>query len=285
MPEASSKNIAIVCNALAGAGKAVPLAEKIAAALSQKNIAYTFFNNNWPEGFNDFTIVFIVGGDGTLNYFVNHYPDIKTPLVIFNGGTGNDFHWLLYGNKTFDEQLQTALAQNARPVDLGKCNDRYFINGVGIGFEGAVAKALLGKKKLGGKASFMITILKNILTYRSKQYFIKSAEQEFTGKRFVVDITNGRRAGGGFHIAPEAKADDGLFDIVIADVLSPLQRLRYLPAIEKGKHLNLFFIHHFRTKKIIVESDEAMQYHLDGEYFEASKLNIEIFPAALNFIF
>jgi diacylglycerol kinase (ATP) len=285
MPEASSKNIAIVCNALAGAGKAVPLAEKIAAALSQKNIAYTFFNNNWPEGFNDFTIVFIVGGDGTLNYFVNHYPDIKTPLVIFNGGTGNDFHWLLYGNKTFDEQLQTALAQNARPVDLGKCNDRYFINGVGIGFEGAVAKALLGKKKLGGKASFMITILKNILTYRSKQYFIKSAEQEFTGKRFVVDITNGRRAGGGFHIAPEAKADDGLFDIIIADVLSPLQRLRYLPAIEKGKHLNLFFIHHFRTKKIIVESDEAMQYHLDGEYFEASKLNIEIFPAALNFIF
>jgi diacylglycerol kinase (ATP) len=285
MQPASKKNIAIVCNALAGAGKAVVLAEKITGELTNKNISYSFFKANWPNDFSNFTTIFIVGGDGTLNYFVNHYPDIKIPLVIFNGGTGNDFHWLLYGNKTFDEQLQTALTQNARPVDLGKCNEHYFINGVGIGFEGAVAKALLGKKKLSGKASFMITILKNILTYRSKNYFIKSAEQEFTGKRFVVDITNGRRAGGGFHIAPEAKADDGLFDIIIADVLSPLQRLRYLPVIEKGKHLQLFFIHHFRTKKIIIQSDSFIQYHIDGEYYEAEKLTIEILPSGLNFIF
>lgn len=285
MPTTPIQNIAIVCNALAGAGKAVLLAQKIAAALTEKNIAYTFFNNNYPDEFIDFTTVFIVGGDGTLNYFVNHYPNIKIPLVIFNGGTGNDFHWLLYGNKTFEEQLQTALTQNARPVDLGKCNDRYFINGVGIGFEGAVAKALLGKKKLSGKASFMITILKNILTYRSKNYCIKYDDKELAGKRFVVDITNGRRAGGGFHIAPEAKADDGLFDVVIADVLSPLQRLRYLPAIEKGRHLKLFFIHYFRTKKIIIESNDTMQYHLDGEYFEAHKLTIAIFPSKLNFIF
>ncbi len=285
MQPASKKNIAIVCNALAGSGKAVMLAEKIAKELANRNIAYTFFNNNWPDGFNNFTAIFIVGGDGTLNYFVNHYTGIKIPLVIFNGGTGNDFHWLLYGNKTFDEQLHAVLTQNARPVDLGKCNEHYFINGVGIGFEGAVAKALLGKKKLSGKASFMITILKNILTYRSKNYFIKSAKKEFTGKRFVVDITNGRRAGGGFHIAPEAKADDGLFDIVIADVLSPLQRLRYLPVIEKGKHLQLFFIHHFRTKEIIIQSDSPIQYHIDGEYYEAEELVIKILPSELNFIF
>jgi diacylglycerol kinase (ATP) len=285
MQPASKKNIAIVCNALAGSGKAVVLAKKIAVELANRNIEFNFYKENWPKGFNNFTTIFIVGGDGTLNYFINHYPDIKIPLVIFNGGTGNDFHWLLYGNKTFDEQLQIALGENAKPIDIGKCNENYFINGVGIGFEGAVAKALLGKKKLAGKASFMITILKNILTYRSKQYFIKSAEQEFTGKRFVVDITNGRRAGGGFHIAPEAKADDGLFDIVIADVLSPLQRLRYLPVIEKGKHLKLFFIHHFRTKKIVIESNDILQFHLDGEYFETQKLNIEILPSKLNFIF
>ncbi len=285
MQPTSKKNIAIVCNALAGSGKAIVLAEKLAGELANKNIAFTFYKENWPGEFNTFTTVFIVGGDGTLNYFINRYAGIKLPLVIFNGGTGNDFHWLLYGNKTFNEQLQTILDGNARPIDIGKCNEYYFINGVGIGFEGAVVKALLGKKKMAGKASFMITILKNIFTYRSKQYFIKSAEKEFTGKNFVVDITNGRRAGGGFYIAPEAKADDGLFDVVIADALSPLQRLRYLPVIEKGKHLKFLFIHHFRTKKIIVESNETMQYHLDGEYFEAPKLTIEILPAALNFIF
>ena len=127
--------------------------------------------------------------------------------------------------------------------------------------------------------------MKKIFTYRSQKYFIYSEEWKITGKKLLVDISNGRRAGGGFSIAPLARADDGLFDIIIADALSPLQRLRYLPVIEKGKHLGLFFIHHFCTKKIIIESDLPVQYHLDGEYFEAKKISIQMLPAALNFRF
>ena len=178
MSATTEKKIAILCNVLAGVGKAILLAEKIEGAVSQKQISYSLFKEKWPEDFDGFTDVWIVGGDGTLNYFINHYPDIKLPLVIFKGGTGNDFHWLLYGNKSFDEQLQIALNENPKPIDIGKCNDRYFINGVGIGFEGEVAKALTGKKKFSGKTSFLINILKKIVTYRSKNYLIKSSEQK-----------------------------------------------------------------------------------------------------------
>ncbi len=101
----------------------------------------------------------------------------------------------------------------------------------------------------------------------------------------MVDISNGSRAGGGFHVAPEAKADDGLFDVIIAGDLSRVQRLRYLPVIEKGKHLHLPFIEHFRTRQIIIESNDLIQYHLDGEYYEAKKLTIDILPAAFKFRF
>ncbi|MGZ8558522.1 MAG: diacylglycerol/lipid kinase family protein [Chitinophagaceae bacterium] len=125
--------------------------------------------------------------------------------------------------------------------------------------------------------------MKKIITYRSRNYLLKSVDRHISGKKLLVDISNGRRAGGGFYIAPEAKADDGLFDIVIVDTLSPLQRLRYLPVIEKGKHIGLSFIHHFRTMKIIIESKETIQFHLDGEYEEAKKLEIEILPGVLNF--
>ncbi|MEY2918283.1 MAG: hypothetical protein RIS73_1997, partial [Bacteroidota bacterium] len=99
MPPAIQKNIAIVCNSIAGAGAAVTIANKIVEALSIRSISHNFFQELWPTDFGGFTDVFIVGGDGTLNYFINHYPEIKLPLVIFKGGTGNDFHWLLYGNK------------------------------------------------------------------------------------------------------------------------------------------------------------------------------------------
>lgn len=283
MQAANEKNIAILCNALAGVGKALPLAEKIANAISQKQNSYSLFKENWPVAFNDFTDVWIVGGDGTLNYFINHHPDITLPLVIFNGGTGNDFHWLLYGNKTFDEQIQIALNGTPKPIDIGKCNDLYFINGVGIGFEGEVAKALTGKKKTLGKTSFLVTILKKIFSYRSNNYTIKSAEQNLSGRKLLIDVSNGCRAGGGFHIAPKAKADDGFFDVVIADALTPFQRLRYLPVIEKGKHLQLSFIKHFNTKKVVIESGSLIQYHLDGEYYEAKRLEIEILAGQLLF--
>lgn len=278
------KNIAVVCNPLAGAGKAVALAEKILIELSGKQVPHSFFKETWPLSFDDFTDVWIVGGDGTLNYFVNHYPNIKLPLVIFNGGTGNDFHWLLYGKINLEEQLKIALSAEPKPIDLGQCNEKYFINGVGVGFEGEVARSLTGKKKRAGKASFMAMILRKIFSYRSALYRITIDDKPVPAKKYlIVDISNGSRAGGGFHIAPEAKADDGLFDVVLSYALNSLKRLRWLPVIEKGKHLGLSFIRHSKAKKITVESDTVIQFHLDGEYYSADKLEVKIIPGLLMF--
>ncbi|MEQ1678839.1 MAG: diacylglycerol kinase family protein, partial [Chitinophagaceae bacterium] len=282
--QADSKNIAIVCNPLAGAGRAVALAGKIRSVLSDKQISYSLFKETWPPDFNGFTDVWIVGGDGTLNYFVNQYPDINQPLVIFNGGTGNDFHWLLYGNNSFEEQIQLTLSAIPKPIDLGRCNEKFFINGIGIGFEGEVAKSLTGKKKKAGKASFMAMILRKIFSYRSKIYRVITDTKPVASKKYmIIDISNGSRAGGGFHIAPQAKADDGLFDIVLIDALRPLNRLRWLPVIEKGKHLGLPFIHHFRAKKISIESEDIIQFHLDGEYDAVKKLEVDLMPGKLLF--
>ncbi len=283
-PNSIEKNIAIVCNAMAGVGRAVALAEKILTELSNKQIPHSLFKETWPENFNNFTDIWIVGGDGTLNYFFNHYKEIKIPLVIFNGGTGNDFHWLLYGKYTFEEQFQLALSAAPKPIDLGRCNEKFFINGVGVGFEGEVARSLTGKDKKAGKASFMAMILKKIFSYRSKYYQIIIDNKIIAPKKYmIIDVSNGSRAGGGFHIAPDAKANDGLFDVVLIDALHPLKRLRWLPVIEKGQHLELPFIYHSRAKKIIIESNELIQSHLDGEYYSSDKLEIEIIPGILLF--
>lgn len=99
--------------------------------------------------------------------------------------------------------MQVALQGTPKPIDIGKCNDRYFINGAGIGFEGEVARALTGKKKLPGKTSFFITILKKIFGYRCKEYTIQSGEYNSTGKKLLIDISNGRRAGVVFILLPK----------------------------------------------------------------------------------
>ncbi len=278
MPNA--KNIAIVCNSLAGNGRAVAMAKRLASELHNKGVGHVLFIVDWPNDFTNFTDAWIVGGDGTINFFFNKYPGLRLPLVIFNGGTGNDVHAVLYKGKTFEEQLQVALTGNPKAIDAGKCNDRYFLNGVGIGFEGSVAKSLTGKrKKRAGKAAFMGTILRKVFFYTSKKYKVVANEYSIEGERLLISVMNGHRAGGGFHIAPSSAIDDGLLDVVIVDKLSPLLRLRWLPVIEKGKHLELPFIKHFRTKRLIITSEEPMDTHLDGEYYSAKRLEIELLPA------
>ena len=261
------------------------LAEKIASELVDRIIAYKTFVTSWPADFDGFTNVFIAGGDGTLNYFINQYPHIKIPIVIFKGGSGNDIHWLLYGNKSFDEQLALVLSGKSKPIDAGICNGRLFINGVGIGFDGAVAKSLTGKSKRVGKTSFLIAILKKIFFYRSKKYSVSSSEMQKNDRQLLIGVANGRRAGGGFHIAPEAIADDGLLDVILVNAINPFKRLRCLPLIEKGKHLGLPFIQYFKTKKIFISSDSLMEAHLDGECYSDNKMEIEILPKKFLFVY
>ncbi len=278
--------IAIVTNTLSGNGKAVKLSKKLQALLKQRNIQSAIFKETeWDDRVYHFDQVWITGGDGTVNYFVNRYHDIKKPLCIFNGGTGNDFYTLLYGKTSVEKQVEHILLAKPRPVDAGKCNDRYFLNGVGIGFEGAVAKSLIGVNKFGGKTSFMISILRHILFYKEHQYKITSAEKTVTGKFLMISIANGTRYGGGFYVAPLARPDDGLFDANLVSPLSALKRLRYLPVIEKGKHLGLSVVDYYNTRKISISSDQPIQSHLDGEYLESNRLEIEILPAHFNFIF
>ncbi len=278
--------IAIVTNTLAGSGKAVKLSTKILDTLLLKNIkAKIFTETHWDKSICDFDQVWITGGDGTVNYFVNQFNKIKKPLAIFNGGTGNDFHALLYGKITLEDQIELVLKSSAKPIDAGKCNDRHFLNGVGIGFEGAVAKSLRGVNKFGGKTFFMLSILKHIFFYKEQWYSLKTSERTIENNFLMISIANGTRYGGGFYVAPLAKPDDGLFDANLVKKLSPLKRLRYLPVIEKGKHLSLPFIEYFNTKKITITSKQMIQAHLDGEYLESNELKIEILPAHFNFIY
>ncbi len=279
----SFQNIAIVCNPLAGVGRAVTLADKIAQSLRKRNIPFQVFKENWPQQWEDYSDIYIVGGDGTLNYFINHYPAIELPLVIFNGGTGNDFHWMLYGKTDIEKQLDLVLNTSAKPIDCGKCNDRFFLNGLGIGFEGEVAGSLMGKKKRFGKKSFMLAVLKKIILYRAKQYKITMEGKTMESRNMMISIMNGKRAGGDFHISPESSPSDGLLNVVMVEPISVLKRIQYLPVIEKGKHLKLDIIRHFNTTNLILECKEPIASHLDGEYYSIHKIDVSVLPGKFKF--
>ncbi|MBB1286753.1 YegS/Rv2252/BmrU family lipid kinase [Flavisolibacter sp. BT320] len=281
--ELTEKNIAILVNPFHA--KARSLAIDIEAILQQKKIRYTVFTNNWPTDWMDIMEAWIVGGDGTLNYFINCYPQSKLPLAIFKGGTGNDFHWLLYGNLSTKEQVDRVLKAVPQPVDAGLCNRKLFINGIGIGFDGKVVADLSGKKKRAGKTSYLLTILKNIFRYRSFLCAVSTADFNWGKKCFMISVANGKRYGGGFQVSPQSLVNDGQLDTNIVGRIHPLLRLRYLPLIEKGAHLNLPFITYVKSSMVVVKALQEVPAHADGEAFSATEFAIECLPGRFLFLY
>lgn len=283
MPD-KNKHVALVCNPFAGNGKALYLADKIAIHLKEKEIHYSIFTAHWPLIWNDVTEAWIIGGDGTLNYFINRYPDLEIPLSIYNGGTGNDFHELLYGNITLEQQIEKVLRGTLHEIDAGLCNGKLFLNGVGIGFDGAIVEDLLSQKKSKGKFAYLLSILKNILGYKEKNCFIHFDNHTFSQECFMINIANGKAYGGGFKVAPKAKIDDGLIDMNIVGRIAPFKRFIYIPVIEKGKHLKLSFIQYHQIKKVEIKCSKVLPAHMDGEYFKSDHFLIECLPKRFSFL-
>lgn len=224
-----------------------------------------------------------MGGDGTLNYVLNHFKNISIPIGYIPCGTGNDFGYLIHGRKSVQEYVQDALFANPKLVDVGICNNRLFVNGVGIGFDGWVVKKLLAKRFFTGKAAYYSTVISLLFFYRETPVHITVDSQSYTTDLFMFSAANGKTYGGGFRVAPLADVQDGKLECISIKDIPLFKRLRYLPVIEKGNHLKLPFIKYQQARSILIESKTQLQAHLDGEYLQANRFEIRILPQ--HFIF
>jgi diacylglycerol kinase (ATP) len=269
-------HIAITVNPKAGKGKSLQLMEQLQQLLKVRSISFQTFTDEWPQSFNAFTDVWIVGGDGTLNYFINHYPNIQLPLAIFKGGTGNDFAWKLYGDVDVQQQLDIVLASTPQPVDAAQCNEYLFINGVGIGFDGEVLQQMKSIRIIGGHFGYYIAVLKKILSFKESNFEIKGDGIYKKEKLLLAMVNNSSRTGGGFHVSPKASVNDGLIDLITSEPLNVLQRFFYLPKIEKGNHLRLPFIQHHTGEYFTIECNKSLPAQLDGELIVAQRFEFRV---------
>lgn len=261
--------------------KLLPLFEDY---LKQQQINFTSFTNNLPQNLNTFTDLVIMGGDGTINYTLNHFKNINIPIGIIACGTGNDIANLLLPNSTMQQQFEMAVFATPQKTDAGVCNNKLFLNGAGIGFDGWVVKRLLAKKLFKGKAAYYSTVISLLLFYKETSVTILVDDTTIVCDVFMISAANGKTYGGGFNIAPMANTNDGLLEFICISKLPIFKRLRYLPVLEKGNHINqnLPFVTHQAAKKITVIATQKLKAHFDGEYMESDRFEIEILPQYLS---
>lgn len=279
------KKIILLVNPAAGKGRAAAICSQIRDALKKHGISFEEFSDNWPPRIENVDGVFVVGGDGTLNHFINLYPDLTIPIALFKGGSGNDFAWKLYGNISVEQYLERVIRQNFIYIDAGKCNDRIFLNGFGLGFDGAIVKAMGSNRRISaGHFAYLFTVIRKVLFYKEKMVSFTFDGLSSTESIFMLAIANGPRYGGGFYIAPQAKMDDGKLDLILIKEIPPLKRVLKIPLVQKGKHLKLSIVQHRLIDSIQIANKENLPAHCDGELMEATSFTIQIQPHKYRFL-
>lgn len=230
----------------------------------------------------EFTEIFVMGGDGTLNMVVNEMKPGHLPLSIVSNGTGNDSVKSLHGILDFKQQVDIAINGKVRHFDLGLCNDRYFVNGVGIGFDGQVVKEMVEKgDKQGRHIDYLLTVLRIVGGFKEKFLRFSLDEKAFKKKVLLLTISNGTTFGGGFIINPFAISDDGLLDVCLINEIAPIKRFWHLPKLKSGTHTKIKEAEFHRAASILIEKSTELVAHIDGEYVGHPPFEISILRKVL----
>ena len=172
-------------------------------------------------------------------------------------------------------------------TDGGNSSSRLFVNGVGAGFDAAVAAKTREIKYLSGIALYLAAVFQTLGHYRAPVFTIDTgASAPLVGRNLLIAIGNGQCAGGGFYLTPDALVDDGLLDACVVDEKNLLQILLLMPRVMLGKHHHVAGVKFLRSKQFTITASAPFFVHADGEIVGTNVLGVRlaIVPAALRVI-
>ena len=221
------------------------------------------------------------GGDGTLRDIAEAMAQARTEasLVLLPLGTANDFARAA-GVSLEPAKALALLDTPARPIDLGDAGGELFLNMATGGFGSQVtANTSEDLKKVLGGAAYLFTGLSRFSELHAAYAELQGPDFHWKGELLALGIGNGRQAGGGHELCPDAVADDGLLDISILpapqEVVGTLKGL-----MEGGWGIDNLFVR-ARMPWVEITSAEGLSINLDGEPMTGPARRFEVKKGAL----
>ena len=236
-------------------------------------------------------VVVAVGGDGTINEVANGLIGTEKQLGVIPAGSGNDFIKSANLSSNLTGALDQVLSGISRKIDIGivvcsanahpatvegNPDARYFVNGIGIGFDAAVAVRTRQIRFLTGIPLYLAAVFQVLGRYKSPHFEIKSDAFQEEGRRLLIAVGNGTCAGGGFYLTPDAVIDDGLLDVCLIDDIPVATILRILPRVLWGGHRTAKQAKFKRCKTLNLSSSDTFYVHADGEIVGESVRHVGI---------
>ena len=238
----------------------------------------------------DVDVVVAAGGDGTINEVAGGLVgavDASTAMAVVPYGTANDFATgmgVLKGDPL--AALRLAAEGEVRTIDVGRVNDRLFVNVTSGGFGAEVTTNTPPqlKKALGGAAYSLMGIVTAAKMSPYKCRFTDASGNTQEGLVLVLAVGNGRQCGGGYQVTPQAVLDDGLLDVVVIhDADLPQLGLVLNELVDVANPENRFVTYR-QLPAFQLESQTPLQLNLDGEPYRDTSFAFEVLPGALHFV-
>ena len=240
-----------------------------------------------------FSVIGAAGGDGTVHEVANGIVGAGRPevsLAIYPVGSANDYaHSLGLDSEWW---LRPGSELGTRPVDVGLVRagdgrERYFVNGLGLGFNGAVTMESRRIQRLQGVVLYTAALLRALLFhYRFPMMSVIMDGALKQMPTLALSVAIGRREGN-FVLAPNAQVDDGLFDYLHVGPLPRWKLLGYVPRMISGRiPADDPAVRTGRCRQVTLHSEVPFPVHVDGELFctpgdNLRQLEIHILPHAL----
>lgn len=233
-----------------------------------------------------------VGGDGTAHEVAAACTGTSRTMAILPAGSGNDYVKALGVGTGLDGALRALADGEPRLVDTGVVSTEHqadvpFNNGLGIGFDAQVAEgASAAPSWLGGAGGYLWSVGRLLASFECKGASIRlDSGEPLKSETILIAVALGTTYGAIFRFAPEARLDDGRFDVVWSARVSLTDVLRLVPRVLRGTHLTDPRIRYARAGEVEVELAEPLPAHVDGEALRpARRFKVRTLPASLRVV-
>lgn len=285
-----SKPIVFIVNPFSGVGKQRLIEQRVDALLDRTKYVPLF---HYTEKAGHATtlakeavkaqidIVVAVGGDGSVNEVAKGIIGTDTTLGIIPTGSGNGFAMHLGIGRQVDKAIQILNQGNTAIVDTCTINEHPFVNLAGVGFDAHIAYHIK-KSSFRGLKGYIWQSLLHTYRYQMPTIDIVIDDKKMTKHCFVAEVANAPMFGYNFEIAPQAKLNDGILDIVI---VKKAPKWRYFLSAWRffnGSFHKSSLTEVYTGKEVIITCRDELAVHFDGEGFLTNKeLHFRIKPRSL----
>jgi YegS/Rv2252/BmrU family lipid kinase len=227
-------------------------------------------------------LLFVCGGDGTLNEAANGLAGSETALAPIRAGTVNIWAKELGFPRKPAQAVKAAVEGDRRRIDLGRAGERYFLLMAGYGLDGAIARRVhLGLKSRLGAATYAIAAVREALRYRSSPVTLRFDGEERDAEVLMLVAGNTRNYAGLAEVTREARADDGLLDVCLYEGKGTRDIVLHVLRTLLRCHLRSKKVTYRKVKRLEFARGEPLPAQLDGDAFEQSPAVVEVAAGAL----